>query len=69
MGHNISENYLLFIGGLGDGFFTVPYVQQLLVLIGWNIIEVLISSSYKGWGTGSVTRQVVSCEHHSQTAI
>ncbi|KAA8914312.1 hypothetical protein FN846DRAFT_897017 [Sphaerosporella brunnea] len=55
-GRNQTQNRLLFVGGLGDGLFTVPYVRELLCIIGWNIIEVLISSSYKGWGTGNVKR-------------
>jgi len=51
------QNRLLFVGGLGDGLRTVSYVQSLVdAAEGWGIVEVLTSSSYKGWGTGSVKR-------------
>ncbi len=53
-----APNKLLFIGGLGDGLGTVPFVDKLAEpgLDRWNVVEVLISSSYSGWGTGSVKR-------------
>ncbi|KAK9457351.1 hypothetical protein V1511DRAFT_164001 [Dipodascopsis uninucleata] len=53
------ESLLLFIGGLGDGLLTVPYVVPLskaLDQIGWSVAQVLISSSYTGWGSGSLKR-------------
>ncbi|KAK9451427.1 uncharacterized protein V1518DRAFT_408532 [Limtongia smithiae] len=52
-------NVLLFVGGLGDGLLTVPYVSPLaakLDTIGWGCSQLLISSSYRGWGTGSLAR-------------
>ncbi|KAF8245273.1 DUF1749-domain-containing protein, partial [Wilcoxina mikolae CBS 423.85] len=54
--HTASENKLLFVGGLGDGLFTVPIVRQLMNIEGWGVIEILTSSTYKGWGMGSVKR-------------
>jgi len=51
-----SSHKLLFVGGLGDGLFTVPFIPHLLGLDGWGVIEVLTSSSYIGWGIGSVKR-------------
>ncbi|KAI5788421.1 hypothetical protein EDC01DRAFT_660050 [Geopyxis carbonaria] len=51
-----SANYLLFVGGLGDGLFTVPIASRLLALPQWRLVEVLTSSSYAGWGVGSVQR-------------
>lgn len=61
---NPASNVLLFIGGLGDGLLTVPYLPALSSHIGtldskngkWCLIQALISSSYKGWGTGSLDR-------------
>lgn len=52
------ENVLVFVGGLGDGLLTVPYVPQLAQNLpsNWVLIQTLISSSYKGWGTGSLDR-------------
>lgn len=56
------QNFLVFIGGLGDGFLTVPYVQPLAKAISsefggsWVVVQALISSSYLGFGTGSLKR-------------
>ncbi|WBW72915.1 Alpha/Beta hydrolase fold, DUF1749 family protein [Schizosaccharomyces osmophilus] len=50
---------LLFVGGLGDGLVTVPYVPKLvepLDQLGWSVIQVHTQSSYIGWGTGSLVR-------------
>lgn len=56
---NVNRSLLLFVGGLGDGLLTVPYVQELvnpLDEIGWSIVQVQTQSSYIGWGTGSLKR-------------
>lgn len=55
-----ADNVLLFIGGLGDGLLTVPYVSKLAQSLpsNWVLIQTLISSSYEGWGTGSLDRDV-----------
>jgi pimeloyl-ACP methyl ester carboxylesterase len=56
---NPHKNLLVFVGGLTDGIQTVPYVERLAKSLdtkGWGVAELLISSSYKGWGTGSLTR-------------
>lgn len=52
-----SKKVIIFIGGLGDGFLTVPYVLPLAQAVesqGWSLIQILTSSSYKGWGTSSL---------------
>ncbi|KAL1965342.1 hypothetical protein VTN77DRAFT_5779 [Rasamsonia byssochlamydoides] len=52
---------LLFIGGLGDGFFTVPFVADLAAALeptDWSLFSVLLSSSYTAWGLGSLGRDV-----------
>lgn len=54
-----SKNVIIFIGGLGDGFLTVPYLPKLadeLNSIGWSLIQIGLTSSNIGWGTGSLTR-------------
>ncbi|GME74923.1 unnamed protein product [Ambrosiozyma monospora] len=54
-----SSKVLLFVGGLGDDLLTVPYVQLLskeINKIGWSLIQIQISSSRIGWGTGSLQR-------------
>ncbi|EPX71502.1 DUF1749 family protein [Schizosaccharomyces octosporus yFS286] len=62
-GKTISSNkerpLLLFVGGLGDGLLTVPYVPSLvepLDKLGWSVVQVNTQSSYIGWGTGSLVR-------------
>ncbi len=55
---NDAPNTLLWVGGLTDGLLTVPYPSEIAKPLpsNWVIAEVLISSSYKGWGTGSLAR-------------
>jgi pimeloyl-ACP methyl ester carboxylesterase len=61
--HNVpqspnAQNTLLWIGGLSDGVLTVRYPQAIAASLpsNWVLAEVLLSSSYKGWGTGSLAR-------------
>jgi pimeloyl-ACP methyl ester carboxylesterase len=52
---------LIFVGGLTDGFCTVPYVSKLAQALAnteWSVFSVLLSSSYGGWGVGSLDRDV-----------
>ncbi|KAH3665548.1 hypothetical protein OGAPHI_003734 [Ogataea philodendri] len=54
-----SPNVLIFIGGLGDGLLTVPYVPLLaekLATIGWSVVQIQFTSSFIGFGTGSLAR-------------
>jgi pimeloyl-ACP methyl ester carboxylesterase len=51
----------LFIGGLGDGFYTVPLVDDIvraLEYTEWSVFSVLLSSSYSGWGVGSLDNDI-----------
>lgn len=50
---------VVFIGGLGDGITTVPYTKALsehLDQQGWGFVEILTSSSFFGYGNGSLAR-------------
>ncbi|KAF1948513.1 DUF1749-domain-containing protein [Byssothecium circinans] len=49
-------NTLLWLGGLGDGLLTVSYPRAIATSLPptWRIAEVLTSSSYRGWATGSL---------------
>ena len=61
-------NTLLWIGGLGDGLLTVPYPASLPPT--WSLAEVLLSSSYRGWGTSSLARdatQLAACVAYFRT--
>lgn len=54
-----SSKVVLFIGGLTDGLLTVPYLPALaeeLSKKGWGLVQIIFSSSYIGWGTGSLER-------------
>lgn len=57
-----APNVVVFVGGLGDGLLTVPYVPPLSKAIakveGWSLLQALITSSHIGWGTGSLKRDV-----------
>lgn len=63
-GAQLAENVLVFIGGLTDGLLTVPYVPNLAASLSketnskWVVAQALITSSYDGWGTGSLARDV-----------
>ncbi|KAI9734689.1 MAG: hypothetical protein M1834_002291 [Cirrosporium novae-zelandiae] len=57
------KNTLLFIGGMTDGFLTVPYVTPLANYLhnhplsdSYSVVEILLSSSYNQWGLGSVSQ-------------
>ncbi|KAL3461338.1 hypothetical protein BJX64DRAFT_165566 [Aspergillus heterothallicus] len=52
---------ILFIGGLTDGLYTVPYVQEIAKALEpteWSLFHLLLSSSYGGWGIGSLDLDV-----------
>ena len=51
---------IIFIGGLGDGLLTVPYTTPLAKILpeSWSLVEVLLGSSYAGWGVSSLDSDV-----------
>ncbi|KAL1919856.1 uncharacterized protein VTP21DRAFT_1787 [Calcarisporiella thermophila] len=56
-----SANVLLFIGGLGDGFNAVPYLPTLykhLKQVNFSLVQLLLSSSYLGYGISSLEKDV-----------
>ncbi|KAL8902169.1 MAG: hypothetical protein Q9192_000152 [Flavoplaca navasiana] len=55
------NNSLLFVGGLNEGFLTIPYAQDLaasLAPYNYSFIEVLLSSAFSGWGHSSISQDV-----------
>ncbi|MCJ1465583.1 hypothetical protein MMC07_004202 [Pseudocyphellaria aurata] len=54
------SNTIIFIGGLTDGLLTVPYTLPLAKALpnAYSLVEVLLSSSYSGWGTVSINQDV-----------
>ena len=61
-GEGSPKHAVIFIGGLGDGHLTVPYVQPLAQALfdategEWTVVQGIISSSYTGWGLGLLAR-------------
>jgi hypothetical protein len=53
-----SKHILLWIGGLGDGLHTVSYPAPLSQRLprNWSLAQVVVRSSYNGWGSGSLER-------------
>ncbi|KAM3074176.1 hypothetical protein ACMFMG_003002 [Clarireedia jacksonii] len=51
-----AQNIIIFIGGLFDGLLTVPYPSSISDSLpaDWSLAQVLLSSSYIGWGTSSL---------------
>jgi len=57
---NYASNLLLWVGGLSDGLHTVSYPAALSQNLpsGWSLAQVMLRSSYNGWGTSSLLRDV-----------
>lgn len=56
-GDLLSKKSVVLIGGLGDGFFTIPYTANLSEYLekkGWSLVQILMKSSYSGYGTSSL---------------
>ncbi|KAF3386165.1 hypothetical protein F1880_001089 [Penicillium rolfsii] len=56
-----KPNSLIFVGGLTDGFCTVPYVSKLAEALeetDWSLFSILLTSSYNGFGTSHLDRDV-----------
>ncbi|KAL8933507.1 MAG: hypothetical protein Q9216_006332 [Gyalolechia sp. 2 TL-2023] len=59
------ENTLLFVPGLNEGFLTTPYIQTLSAALppSYSFVEVLLLSSYSGWGHSSISQDVEEMAH------
>lgn len=58
---NEKPHSLVFIGGLGDGLCTVPYLKNLaagLESTEWALFSFIPSSAYDMWGTGRLGQDV-----------
>jgi len=55
-----QPNVLVWIGGLGDGLLSVKYANTLADSLtpSWSLTQILLSSSYGGWGTSSLRKDV-----------
>ncbi|KAL4863021.1 hypothetical protein BDV12DRAFT_202496 [Aspergillus spectabilis] len=57
----IKSHTLLFVGGLGDGLGTVAYLTDIVAALEeteWSIFAPILSSSYGGWGTTGLGRDI-----------
>eukprot|EP00929_Paragymnodinium_shiwhaense_P112048 TRINITY_DN80308_c0_g1_i1.p1 TRINITY_DN80308_c0_g1~~TRINITY_DN80308_c0_g1_i1.p1 ORF type:complete len:378 (-),score=64.08 TRINITY_DN80308_c0_g1_i1:35-1105(-) len=53
------DRFCIYLGGLTDGLLACDYVHKLqkeCEAAGWALVQPIISSSYAGYGTGSLTR-------------
>jgi Protein of unknown function (DUF1749) len=57
----VSNKKCILVGGLSDGLLALPYTQALERVChanGWSLVQPLLSSSYTGFGHGSLDRDV-----------
>jgi Protein of unknown function (DUF1749) len=58
--NTVYPDTVLFVGGLYDSFLSVPYVSTLASYFRkceeWSLMEIQLSSSGLGWGTGDLCR-------------
>ena len=55
----LSSKKCILVGGLSDGLLPVPYTQDLETMCtecNWSLVQPVISSSYTGFGHGSLQR-------------
>ncbi|XP_010548780.1 PREDICTED: uncharacterized protein LOC104820105 [Tarenaya hassleriana] len=51
------KQQVIFIGGLTDGFLATEYLETLAIALDkekWSLVQLLMSSSYSGYGTSSL---------------
>ena len=56
---NLSPNKCILLGGLSDGLIPTPYTSMLEKKcheLGWSLVQPILSSSYLGFGNGSLQR-------------
>ena len=67
---SVTPNTLIAICGLYDGFLSIPYVPKLASYINlssdWSVMEIQLSSSVIGWGTGDLHRDTEEIAHAVQ---
>jgi Protein of unknown function (DUF1749) len=64
-----AKNTLLFVGGLGDGPHTIPFVRTLAKrlegaapTVSYSVFELRMKSSFSGWGLSDLSRDVKDIE-------
>ena len=69
--HQSCLNTVIFIGGLSDGLITVPYTIPVAEALpeSYSLAQVLLSSSYTGWGSSSLgldVQEISQCVEYFQ---
>lgn len=60
-----SRKVLVCVPGLTDGLLSLRYMPMLAEAVrpmGWRVIQPLLSSSYRGWGQGSLDEDVAELD-------
>ena len=55
------KRFAIYVGGLTDGLLACNYVEKLASMCdqkGWALVQPILSSSYTGYGCGSLARDV-----------
>eukprot|EP00658_Telonema_sp_P-2_P031963 TRINITY_DN23797_c0_g1_i1.p1 TRINITY_DN23797_c0_g1~~TRINITY_DN23797_c0_g1_i1.p1 ORF type:complete len:338 (+),score=87.42 TRINITY_DN23797_c0_g1_i1:107-1015(+) len=63
-GDHGCSRFAIIIHGLTEGLLGCPWVESLGAAMepGWALVQPLVSSSYTGWGTGTVERDAAEIE-------
>lgn len=61
-----SKKTLVYVGGLADGYNSVPFLaplQRALEEEGWSLVQVQLSSSYTGYGIVNLQKDCDELDH------
>ncbi|KAJ4722365.1 UPF0613 protein PB24D3.06c [Melia azedarach] len=59
------KQQVIFIGGLTDGLFATEYLEPLAIALDkerWSLVQLLMSSSYSGYGTSSLQQDAMEID-------
>lgn len=59
------KQQVIFIGGLTDGFLATEYLEPLAIALEdekWSLVQLLLSSSYSGYGTSSLQQDAMELD-------
>ncbi|KAI6683784.1 hypothetical protein NL676_029697 [Syzygium grande] len=59
------KQQVIFIGGLTDGFLATDYLEPLAIALDkekWSLVQLLMSSSYSGYGTSSLQQDATELD-------
>ncbi|OMO85378.1 hypothetical protein COLO4_21645 [Corchorus olitorius] len=59
------KQQVIFIGGLTDGFLATDYLEPLATALDnekWSLVQMLMSSSYSGYGTSSLQQDALEID-------